>query len=266
MAHWFRARHSSPYLLGGVAIFVLVGFTTLYIVMPSLHTSHNDQIKQRAALARSTSLASTEFQSQSATLNAAQTPQNSPTTNAAQHTAANSPITATQPGSKSKAAGTSSAANVLSSVTPSAVVSTPAQQQPSHAVAPTTYPTQVFEVATSQPVRTDQATTITYTMTLTIEPIVSDFGNPSITAHIYNANACSNTDSLSKTMQYSAINDTISLSCVVQRIPPYVAGNPNPPPTTDTAFTIEVTGNLADGQYIYGNSDISYSLPYGYNQ
>lgn len=130
----------------------------------------------------------------------------------------------------------------------------------------TTYPAQSFNVTSSSPLRTDGSDTITYSVTLTIVPVVAGFGNPSITAHIYFAPACENTGSLSKTIQYSPGNNTITLNCVVTRIMPYVVGQSVPPLPSATSFTIEVYGQIADGTFIYGMPGTAYVLPSGYDR
>lgn len=130
----------------------------------------------------------------------------------------------------------------------------------------TTYPKQSFEVITSPLTRSDGASTITYTAHFVIKPVTANFGNPTITAHLFANYTCLNSDMFSQTIRYSDTNNQMSLNCVVSRVLPYNGNGSLPPLPSGSSFTIEIYGNTADGSYIYGMPSTFYPLESGFDR
>lgn len=127
-------------------------------------------------------------------------------------------------------------------------------------------PVPTFSTTRGSLIRTDGTNTITYTANFTLNPVNWIYGTPTLTMRLYNTSACINTADLNQTIRYSGQN-AYSMTCVVNRLAPYVPGSGSPPPpASELNFTIDVAVQLPDGNYVDGEQPFGFTAPAPYNQ
>ncbi|HSX33149.1 MAG TPA: hypothetical protein VLF91_02320 [Candidatus Saccharimonadales bacterium] len=127
-----------------------------------------------------------------------------------------------------------------------------------------------FSLIPGSLVRSEDASTITYTAYFSIAPTNPAFGTPTIATRLFNPlgsppPACIG-GKLSETFVYGGQNN-FWLSCTVAKQPPYVPGSGPPPPLPSAmALSVDVTATMPSGFLMNSPPYIGYVTPSPYDQ